>query len=261
MKAAEGVSRAVVGALDTADRGLVDVSVVIPAYNEARRIGATLPRVVEYLEERPHSWEILVVVDGSQDRTAEIAGEYGGDRDNVAVLDNIVNHGKGYSVRQGMLRARGRTILFSDADLSTPIEELDSLVGYLERGYDVAFASRALPGSTIRVAQPGHRQTMGRTFNRIVQAVALPGVQDSQCGFKCFRREAAQAIFTRQRILGFAFDVEILWIARRLGYRIAEVPVTWIDDRDTKIRPLRDPFWMLVDLARIRFNDACGRYR
>lgn len=163
------------------------LSVVIPAYNEAGRIEATLRRVLAYLDGRPWASEVLVVLDGSRDPSAEIVRRVAGERREILVLDNGVNRGKGFSVRRGMLEARGRYILFSDADLSTPIEEVERLVGSLEQGYEVAIASRALPDSNVALRQPWWRESMGRTFNWFVRRLALPDIHDSQCGFKCAR--------------------------------------------------------------------------
>jgi dolichyl-phosphate beta-glucosyltransferase len=233
-----------------------DISVVIPAYNEAARLPGTLARVIEYLAARPDSWEIVVVDDGSHDGTAERARAAA---PSPAVLVNQENRGKGYSVRRGMLHARGRLRLMSDADLSTPIEDLEPLRARVRDGFDVAIASRALPGSRILVHQPRFRETMGRTFNRLVQLLALPGIQDTQCGFKLFTAAAAQEAFSVARLDGFCFDVEALYIARKRGRRIAEVPVTWRNDAATRVT-LVGGLAAYLDLLRIRLNDLRGRY-
>lgn len=238
----------------------VYLSIVIPAYNEENRIGSTLRRILNYLNDQSYAAEVLVVVDGSQDRTIEVVREFADGSPNIVVLDNESNRGKGFAVRRGMLESRGQYVLFSDADLSTPIEEVERLLVYLERGYDVAIASRAHHDADIRVRQPWWRQLMGKIFNRFVQALILPAIRDSQCGFKCFPREVAQKVFSRQRIDRFGFDVEVLWISRKLGYRIAEVPVTWINDPLSKVHPVRDSFWMLVDLFRIWHRIRGGSY-
>lgn len=238
----------------------VHLSVVIPAYNEENRIGKTLRRVLEYLSDQSYESEVVVVDDGSQDRTIEVVREFTTNFPNVTVLDNVPNRGKGFAVRRGMLESRGRFLLFSDADLSTPIGEVERLLVYLQNGYDVAIASRALPLADIRVRQPWWRQSMGRTFNRLVRKLFLPDILDSQCGFKCFPRDVAQQVFSRQRTDRFGFDVEILWIVSKLGYRIAEVPVTWVNDPLSKVHPIRDSFWMLVDLLRVWLNNRGGAY-
>ncbi len=238
----------------------IDLSVVIPAYDEERRIGPTLERIVAYLGTRPWTSEILVVVDGSRDRTVEVIGEVRTGRTVLHVLDDPKNRGKGHCVRRGMLAARGDLRLFSDADLSTPIEEVERLMAAIAAGHDVAIGSRRLPGSRVDVPQPWWRQAMGRGFNWCVRRLAVPGIADTQCGFKLFSAGAAERIFLRQRIEQFGFDVEVLWIARRLGLRVAEVPVTWVDDPDSKVRPVADAWRMLVDLLRIRQADRKGLY-
>ena len=238
----------------------IDLTVVIPAYNEERRIGPTLERIVAYLGTRPWTSEILVVVDGSRDRTVEAIGEVRTGRASLRVLDNPTNRGKGHCVRRGMLAARGDLRLFSDADLSTPIEEVERLMAAIAAGHDVAIGSRRLPESRVDLPQPWLRQAMGRSFNWWVRRLAVPGIADTQCGFKLFSADAAERIFPRQRIEQFGFDVEVLWIARRLGLRVAEVPVTWLDDRDSKVRPVADAWRMFVDLLRIRQADRKGLY-
>lgn len=233
------------------------LSVVIPAYNEAGRLPRTLARVTDYLRVwgRPH--EILVVDDGSTDGTAERAREAGGSA--VTVVRNEANRGKGYSVRRGMLLARGERRLMTDADLSTPIEELDRLAARLDEGYDVVIGSRALPGANVEVHQPWYREGMGRLFNIMVRLLVLPGIRDTQCGFKLFTAEAARDAFSAARLDGFSFDVEVLFISRRRGRRVAEIPVTWRNDAATRVSSLRG-FLAFLDLLRIRANDWAGRY-
>ncbi len=238
----------------------IRLTVVVPAYNEAARIDASLTRILEYLNASPSSSELIVVVDGSTDDTLRRAEAAQPGRVGLRTIHSHVNHGKGFAVRQGMLAARGRYVLFSDADLSTPIEEAGRLVTAIEEGADVAIGSRSLPGSDVRVRQPLWRESMGRAFNWFVQRLALPGIIDSQCGFKCFRREAARRLFDRQRLDGFAFDVEVLSLARVFGYRIVEVPVVWIDEPNSKVHPVRDSAQMLLDLARIRWRIRHGQY-
>jgi dolichyl-phosphate beta-glucosyltransferase len=237
---------------------LPELTVVIPAYNEAARLPRTLERVRAFLDDRGGDYELLVVDDGSQDGTATRAREAGGPR--LSVLSNDGNRGKGYSVRRGMLAARGRRRLMSDADLSTPIEELPRLWARMDEGYDVVIASRALPGARIEVHQPAYRENMGRLFNLLVRLAVVPGLHDTQCGFKLFSAAAAQAAFSASRLDGFAFDVEALYLARRRGFRVAELPVVWRNDAATRVG-----WWkgMLAfpDLARIRLNDVRGRYR
>ena len=231
------------------------LSVVVPAYNERARLPPTLRKIAAFLHGRPH--EIVVVDDGSTDGTAEAAQEVGGGA--VVVLRNEGNRGKGYSVRRGMLAARGERRLFSDADLSTPIEELARLERALDEGHQIAIGSRALAGARIEVRQPWYRENMGRLFNLFVRALAVPGVRDTQCGFKLFTGAAAQAVFSTARLDGFSFDVEALYIARQLGYRIAEVPVSWRNDAATRVG-LLGGFQAFPDLLRIRLNDWRGCY-
>src|SRR5687767_5968818 len=205
------------------------LTVVIPAYNEAPRIAATLQRILAYFDAQAWDGEVIVVLDGGRDRTGEAVRRVSAADPRVVVLDNQENRGKGFSVRRGMLAGSGQYLLFCDADLSTPIDEAAGLLAAIDAGADVAIASRALANSNLRVRQRWWRESMGRVFNWFVQWLALPGIQDSQCGFKCFRRDVAHRVFALQRVDRFAFDVEVLSIARSLGYRIAEVPVTWID--------------------------------
>ena len=225
---------------------------VIPAYNEARRLPPTLEKIQRHLSGRPH--EILVVDDGSTDDTAERAAAAG-----VRVLRNEGNRGKGYSVRRGMLESRGARRLMTDADLSTPIEDLGRLMAKMDEGYDVVIASRALPESNVEVRQPWYRENMGRLFNLCVRAVALPGLQDTQCGFKLFTAAAADQAFGLARLDGFSFDVEALFVARRHGARIAEVPVTWRNDEATRVNSVKGAVAFL-DLARIRLSGWRGDY-
>jgi len=233
------------------------LSVVIPAYNEAGRLPATLQRVREYLAARDPCHEIVVVDDGSADGTAERAREAGGP--DVVVVRNETNRGKGYSVRRGMLLARGERRLMTDADLSTPIEELPSLLAKLDEGYDVAIASRAVDGARIEVHQPWFRENVGRLFNVLVRALLVPGLKDTQCGFKVFTAEAAEEAFSLARLDGFSFDVEVLFVARRRGRRIAEVPVVWRNDSATRVGLFKGSLAFL-DLARIRWRAWRGRY-
>jgi dolichyl-phosphate beta-glucosyltransferase len=238
----------------------VQLSVVIPAFNEERRIGPTLERILEYLGSRRWTAEVVVVIDGSRDRTADVVRGVATRTIPVVLLDAGTNRGKGACVRRGMLAARGALRLFTDADLSTPIEEVERLADAVDGGHDVAIGSRRLAGSRVALAQPWWRRLMGRTFGWCVRRMAVPGIQDTQCGFKLFSARAAERIFPLQRIDQFGFDVEVLWIARRLGYRVAEVPVTWTDDPRSTVRPVADSLRMLADLVRIRRADRRGLY-
>jgi glycosyltransferase involved in cell wall biosynthesis len=238
------------------------ISIVIPAYNEQIRLPDTLRRVERYLQESGWNFhEILVVDDGSADGTADAATEFAKTNPNVRVLRNPGNRGKGFSVRHGMLEAHGHWRLFSDADLSTPIEELEKLWCALESGNDqIAIGSRALDRSLIGVHQPGHRETMGRIFNSVMRAATGLAISDTQCGFKLFRGDVAEEVFSRQRLERFGFDAEVLYIAARRGYGIAEVPVRWNHVEGSKVGMLSGlhAFGELLD---IRLNSLRGKYR
>ncbi|MDI6794276.1 MAG: glycosyltransferase family 2 protein, partial [bacterium] len=235
------------------------LSVVIPAFNEKRRIVPTLRKIRRYLETQGFLYEIIVVDDGSTDgMAAAIKKEQEGRH--LRLLKNDINRGKGYSVRKGMLAASGELILFSDADLSTPIEEVEKLLQYLANGRDIAIGSRALSESKLIVPQNWCRQTAGRTFNLLVQTLALRGIKDTQCGFKLFTRRAARMIFSRQRFDGFGFDVEVLYLGKKLGFKIAEVPVKWLNSPGSKVHILNDSTKMFLDLFRLRVNDLLGQY-
>jgi dolichyl-phosphate beta-glucosyltransferase len=238
------------------------LSVVIPAYNEASRLPASLQRLREFAQTFP-SLELLIVDDGSRDATAEVAEQIGRswapEGPALRVLRSDRNHGKGYSVRQGMLEASGEWLLFSDADLSTPIQEVFALLEKAREGFDVVIGSRALRPDLVGVHQSFQREAAGKFFNLVMRiATGLP-FRDTQCGFKLMRRETAREIFSRQQIEGFGFDVEALYLARKLGFRAAEVPVRWNNMAGTKVSMLSglDAF---VDLVRIRWWDLSGKY-
>ncbi len=234
------------------------LTVVIPAYNEKARLPATLAKIAPYLRAAHPDHEILVVDDGSTDGTADVARAAG--LPSLSVIGYAPNRGKGYAVRQGMLDARGTRRLMTDADLSTPIEDLARLASALDTGADVAIGSRALRTSNVELRQPWYREGMGRLFNVFVRLLVLPDLRDTQCGFKLFTASAAETAFTRARLDGFSFDVETLYIARRRGLRIAEVGVTWRNDEATHVG-LRRGGQAFLDLLRIRANAARGRYR
>lgn len=238
----------------------VEVSLVIPAYNEEQRLSATLDKIIDYLRAHQDGFEVIVVDDGSSDATSSIVREYMERYPQVSLLSNDKNTGKGFSVKKGVLASRGEYILFSDADLSTPIEEAEKLLRSLKDSCDVAFASRAMPDSQIIRREAWYRDAMGKIFGLLVRNIALPGVRDSQCGFKGFRREVIPALFNLQKLKGFAFDVEILFIARKLGLAMKEVAVRWIDSPKSKVNPMIDSCKMLGELCALRWNDFCGRY-
>lgn len=233
------------------------LSVVIPAYNEALRLPGTLRRLREYFGGKGRAVEIVIADDGSRDATADVAREAGGP--GVVVLTGGANRGKGHAVRRGMLAASGALRLMTDADLSTPVEELETLEARLAQGFDVVIASRAVAGARIEVRQPFFREAAGRLFNGLVRVVAVPGIEDTQCGFKLFTAAAAEACFTPARLDGFSFDVEALFIARKRGLRIAEVPVVWRNDVATRVSAAGGAA-AFADLLRIRLNDLRGRY-
>jgi len=232
----------------------MQLSVVIPAYNEARRIRPSLQRVWEYLcvNYGAGGFEIIVVDDGSTDSTVTFVEQFRSHAPEVTLIRFALNQGKGAAVRAGMVAAIGDAVLFSDADLSTPIEEVEPALQLIREGSDVVIGSRALVGSHILVRQTLLRESLGRLFNRLIRAFLGIPFQDTQCGFKLFRREAARAVFQRARIDGFAFDVEALLLALQLGYVVRELPVRWVNDPESRVTLWRHPAQMLADLWRIR---------
>jgi dolichyl-phosphate beta-glucosyltransferase len=229
------------------------ISIVIAAYNEEHRIGESLLKVKDYVTKQNMDYEIIVVDDGSTDNTKQLVTDYKTEIDNLKIISYPINKGKGYALRQGVLASTGEKVLVSDADLSTPIEELDKLLPLISsQECDVAIGSRALATSTIIIKQPWWRQGMGKTFNRFVKLIVLEDFNDTQCGFKLFSKEAASSLFNNARIDRFAYDVEILSLAKYKGYRVSEVPVKWLNSPDSKVHPIFDSLKMLFDLIRIR---------
>lgn len=227
------------------------LSVVIPAYNEALRLPQSLDSVLNFLRQQTYESEILVSDDGSRDQTVALAKEkLSGFRHQI--LTTPQNRGKGHAVRQGMLAAEGQYILFTDADLSTPITEVPRFLQCLQAECDVAIGSRALPDSQIEVHQNILRESMGKIFNLIAQRLAFKGIRDSQCGFKCFRKEAARRLFAEQKLDGFSFDVEIVYLAQKQGYRILELPVIWRNSPQSRVQVFSDPLKMFWDVLKIR---------
>ena len=235
-------------------------SLVIPAYNESSRIRPTLDEILRYTGEKKWDVEILVVDDGSRDDTSAIVREYGGAHPQVQLIQNPGNRGKGYSVRNGMLHASGDICLFTDADLSSPIAEAEKLFEAIRKGADIAIGSRWLRAELQTERQPLYRQAFGRIFNLLLRIVLGLRFRDTQCGFKAFRREAAQRIFPLQRIERWGFDPEILFLARRMGFRTVEVPVLWAHSEGTRLHPFRDGLRMFGDVVRIRWNALTGAY-
>ena len=238
------------------------LSLIVPAYNEAERLGATLAELGRFAAASPRPVELVLVDDGSSDRTFELLTSFSRSQgtERAVVLRHDPNRGKGFAVRRGMLAARGDYLLFSDADLSTPLSEAETLLAAAEAGAEVVIGSRALPGSRIVRSQPLVRTLGGKALNLCIQALAVPGIHDSQCGFKLFSRRAARNIFARATIDRFSFDVEVLYLARKLGYRVEEVPILWADVAGSKVHPLRDGTRLLVELCAIRLRDRRGAY-
>jgi len=236
------------------------ISVIIPAYNEENRLPATLKRVHEYLVSKADEFEIVVVDDGSSDTTESEVMRASTEMPGIRLVKNGANMGKGFSVRQGVLASRGELVLISDADLSTPIEEVEKLIPFVEGEFDIAIGSRAMKESELAVRQPWYREGMGRAFNALVRSLVIGGLSDTQCGFKLISKEAAKRIFERCRIDGFSFDVEVLFLAERLGYRIKEVPVKWLNSPASRVRIFRDSTRMFLDLLIIRLNALFGKY-
>ena len=257
------------------------LTVVIPAYNEAHRLAHTLEQVADYLQSRDYQSELLVVDDGSSDETATIAERFCAERhlDSDTVRMNVIRNdhrGKAFTVRTGMLAARGKYVLFSDADLSTPISAVEQLLPWAERGgvkhgkYQVVIGSREGLGAK-RYDEPAYRHLMGRVFNLAVRLIAIRHIQDTQCGFKLFTRAAAQDVFQRMKLYGAnaavvkgamvtGFDVEALYIAQKCGYQIREVPVEWTHYEGSKVNPIKDSFRNFTDILRVRLNDLQGKY-
>lgn len=244
------------------------LSVVIPAYNEEHRLPSTIDAVATYLSAQTYLWELIVVDDGSDDRTVDVARRLACDAGPYRILE-LEHRGKAAAVRAGVLAARGENILFSDADLSTPISAVDELLAMRQVGYDIVIGSRE-GASARRLGEPVYRHYMGRAFNWVVRAIAVRGVKDTQCGFKLFSRQAADRIFPKLRLHQTdaaltgprvsAFDVELLYIARRDGFRIAEVPVVWTHVPGSKVRPGIDALRMFIDVLFVRWNALRGKY-
>ena len=236
------------------------LSIVIPAYNESARIEATLGRVLECIEQRNWDAEVFVVDDGSTDDTSAIVERWSGRYPRLRLLHNGKNRGKGYSVRHGLLAATGDVVMFTDADLSSPMEEAERLIAALDAGAEVAIGSRWLDRTRQTIHQPLYRQFFGRCFNSVTRTVMGLPFKDTQCGFKAFKRDAAHAIFRLQRIERWGFDPELLFIARKLKYRVVEVPVTWGHDERSRMSYLKDGMRMLQEIGQIRYNAIAGRY-
>ena len=234
------------------------LSLIIPAHNEEARLPDTLRQVLEYAERQTYTSEILVVENGSVDHTYQIAQDFAANHPAVRVLQNS-QRGKGRAVRQGMLAAQGKFRFMCDVDFSMPVDEVSMFLPPFQEDYDIAIASRETAGA-VRYGEPYYRHFVGRIYNGLIRFLALPGLQDTQCGFKCFRGEVAEELFKRQTLTGWSFDVEILFIARQLGYKIIELPVHWYYNPHSKVNVMRDSFKMGVDLLTIRLNGLRGIY-
>jgi dolichyl-phosphate beta-glucosyltransferase len=234
------------------------LSIIIPAYNEAQRLPHTFETLFAFLETQPYQAEVLLVENGSQDRTYEIAAAFAEGHPQLKVISND-ERGKGLAVKRGMLAATGNYRFMCDADFSMPPSEIPRFLPPELDGCDIAIASREAPGA-VRYCEPHHRHFIGRGFNTLIRLLALPGLHDTQCGFKCFSAEAAETLFKRQTLTGWSFDVEILFIARKLGYKVSEIPIPWIFNPESKIRVLKDSVQMGLDLLTIRMNAFRGVY-
>jgi dolichyl-phosphate beta-glucosyltransferase len=234
------------------------LSIIIPALNEEIRLPRTLEQVLQFVTAQPYSTEVLIVENGSQDRTLQIAQDFARQSPHVRVLQNA-QRGKGRAVRQGMLAARGEYRFMCDVDFSMPVTEINRFLPPALENYDVAIASREAPGA-VRYHEPNYRHIIGRIYNFLIRSIALPGLQDTQCGFKCFRAAVVEELFPLQTLTGWSFDVEVLFIARRRGYEVIEVPIPWYFDSESKIRVARDALRMATDLFTIRLNALRGVY-
>ncbi len=232
----------------------VYLSLIIPAFNEEARIGKSLERISDFLQSQPYFYELIIVDDGSLDRTVDLVRELFGRHPRVSIHRQSHNLGKGEAVRRGMLLGKGEYLFFSDADLAVPIETLSLFLSHLEKDCDVAIGTRQKSGAVIEVHQPIYREFMGKAYTRLSNWILGLSVSDFTCGFKGFRREAARELFSRQQLKGWSFDAEILYLARLKGYRVLEIPVRWRNDQATKVRLWRDAIASFLGLIRIRVN-------
>lgn len=239
----------------------VYVSLIIPAFNEEARIGKSLDRILAFLKSEPYLSEVIIVDDGSRDGTLELVRQRYGNHERVEIHRQSQNLGKGGAVQQGMLLGKGEYLFFSDADLSVPIELLPLFLARLEDNCDVAIGTRQKAGALIEIHQPYYREFMGSVFTRLSNWILGLRISDFTCGFKGFRREAAKDLFSRQRLKNWSFDAEILYLARLRDNRVQEIPVTWRDDRATKVKLWRDVFTSFIGLVKIRLNHFLGRYK
>jgi dolichyl-phosphate beta-glucosyltransferase len=237
------------------------ISVIIPAYNEESRVRPTIEKISSYLQENFREFEIIVVDDGSSDNTANVIKGLCRNPGNIRVIHYPENSGKGHAVKTGVLSSRGNFLLTCDADLSTPIEELEKLFPFIHKDFDIVIGSRGLRESDIVVRQPWYRERMGKTFNALVRVLVMGGIKDTQCGFKLFRGDISRQLFKKSLITGFSFDVEILFLAEKAGYKIKEVPVKWLNSPYSKVKIFQDSFRMFLDLFKIRAYWVSGKYK
>jgi glycosyltransferase involved in cell wall biosynthesis len=234
------------------------LSIIIPAYNEEHRLPNTLEQVVAFIEGQTYTSEVLVVENGSQDRTLDVAQAFALRHPMVNVLQEV-QRGKGLAVRRGMLRAQGEYRFMCDADLSMPVDEINRFLPPALQGFDIVIGSREAPGA-VRINEPQYRHWGGRAVNTMIRLLALPGLNDTQCGFKCFRAPVAEDLFRLQTLTGWAFDVELLYVARQRGYSIAELPIHWYFNPESKLNVVKDAFRMGMDILTIRLNNIKGVY-
>jgi len=234
------------------------LTIIIPAYNEERRLRHTLPQVVEFVGSQPYQAEILVVENGSTDRTAEVVEEFAAKSPCIRLLRSK-EAGKGRAIKLGMLQARGEYGFICDADLAMPISELPKFLPPQQNGFQIAIGSREAMGA-VRYNEPGYRHLMGRVYNSLIKIMAVSGFEDTQCGFKCFHKSVIADLFSHQTIEGFGFDVELLYVAQKRGYRVVEVPIDWYYQSESKVRPIQDTIGMIQDLIKVRQNDWQGLY-
>lgn len=235
------------------------LSVIVPAYNEERRIGPTLEKLVGFLSVQAYEWELIIVENGSDDDTAEVVSSWVAEVKQVR-LESLPTAGKGLAVRHGMLVATGEYRFMCDADLSMPVEQMAGFLARMAEGYDVVIGSRQIEGAR-RFGEPAGRHIMGRVFNWVVRLVAVCGFQDTQCGFKMFRGEVVNELFGRQCTIGWGFDVEILYIAQKHGLRVLEMPIDWYHEPSSKINPVGDSIQMVKDAVLARWRGMTGAYR
>ncbi len=227
-----------------------DLSLIIPAYNEEQRIKASLENALDFFESKSLNFEILVVDDGSKDNTKQLVTNF--DSPKIKLIAQDQNRGKGAAVTRGMLEANGQIRIFSDADFSTPVTEIDKVITAMSLGTEVFIGSRALDYSMIKKHQPAYREFMGKTFNKLVQLFLISGIKDTQCGFKGFTAKAAEDIFSKMKIEGFGFDLEIIYLANKLGFQISEVPVEWYNDERSTVNPIKDSITMFFDIFKVK---------